>query len=54
MVCREVFHQRVTFTFLQERGETGARVYQDDLLQRVVKELNITSFSGLEWVYQQN
>ena len=29
-----------TFSFLQERGETGVRVYQEDVLQGVVKQLN--------------
>ena len=42
-----------TFPFLQERGETGVRVYQEDVLQGVVKQLNMTSFSGQEWVFQQ-
>jgi hypothetical protein len=37
---------------LQERGKTGVRVYQEDVLQ-VVKRLNTTSFSGQEWVFQQ-
>jgi len=32
-----------TSSFLQERGETGARVYQEDVLQGVVKQLNVTS-----------
>jgi len=32
-----------TSSFLQERGETGARVYQEDVLQGVVKQLNMTS-----------
>jgi len=39
---------------LQERGETGAQVYQEDMLQGVVKQLNLTLFSGQEWVFQQN
>jgi len=34
--------------------KTGARVYQEDVLQGVVKPLNITLFSGQEWVFQQN
>jgi hypothetical protein len=32
------------FSFLQERGETGVRVYQEDVLQGVVKQLNMTLF----------
>jgi hypothetical protein len=32
-----------TSSFLQERGETGVRVYQEDVLQGVVKQLNMTS-----------
>jgi len=35
-------------SFLQERGETGVRVYQEDVLQGIVKELNMTLFSGQE------
>jgi len=42
-----------TSSFLQERGETGVRVYQEDVLQGVVKHLNMTLFSGQEWVFQQ-
>jgi len=40
MVWWEVSHQGVTSSFLQERGETGVQVYQEDLLQEVVKQLN--------------
>jgi len=43
-----------TSSFLQERGETGVRVNQEDMLQGVVKQLNITLFSGQEWVFQQD
>jgi len=43
-----------TSSFLQERGETGARVYQEDELQGVVKQLNMTLVSGQEWVFQQD
>jgi hypothetical protein len=38
----------------KERGETGVRVYQEDVLQGVVKHLNMTFFSGQEWVFQQD
>ena len=43
-----------TLTFLQERGETDARVYQVDVLQGVVKQLNTTFVSGQEWAFQQD
>jgi len=43
-----------TSSFLQERGETDVQVYQEDMLQGVVKHLNITLFSGQEWVFQQD
>ena len=39
-------------SFLQERGETGVRVYQEDVLQVVMKQLNMTFSSGQEWVFQ--
>jgi len=38
-----------TSSFLQERGETGVRVYQEDMLQGVVKQLNMILISGQEW-----
>jgi hypothetical protein len=41
-------------SFLQEWGETGVRVYQEDVLQGVVKQLHMTLFSGQEWVSQQD
>jgi hypothetical protein len=41
-----------TASFLQERDETGVQVYQEDVLQGVVKYLNMT-FTGQEWVSQQ-
>ena len=43
-----------TSSFLQERGETGAQVYQDDVLQGTVKHLSTTLFSGQEWIFQQD
>jgi len=43
-----------TSSFLEERGETGVRVYQEDVLQGVVQQLNMTLFSGQEWVFQQD
>ena len=41
-------------SFLQERGETGVQVYQEDEPQGVVKQLNVTLFNGQEWVLQQD
>jgi hypothetical protein len=41
-------------TFLQERGETSVRVYEEDVLQGVVKQLNTTVFSGQDRVFQQD
>jgi len=38
---------------LQERGETGVQVYQEDMLQGVVKQFNMTLFSGQKWVFQK-
>ena len=43
-----------TSSFWQERGETGVLVYQQDVLQGVVKQLNVTFFSGQDWVFQQD
>jgi len=31
-----------------------SQVYQEDVLQRVVKHLNMAFFSGQEWVLQQD
>ena len=42
-----------TSSFSLERGETGVWVYQEDVLQGL-KHLNITLFSGQEWVFQQD
>jgi hypothetical protein len=41
-------------SFLEERGKTGVRVYQEDVLQGVVQQLNMTLFSGQECVFQQD
>jgi len=43
-----------TSSFLQERGETGVRVYQEDVPQGVVKRLNMTFYGRQEWVFQQD
>jgi hypothetical protein len=40
-----------TSSFFQEWVETGVQVYQEDVLQGVVKQLNMTLFSGQEWVF---
>jgi hypothetical protein len=34
--------------------KTGARVYQEDVLQGIVKPLNTTVFSGQKWVFQNS
>jgi hemolysin-activating ACP:hemolysin acyltransferase len=34
--------------------KTGARVYQEDVLQGVVKPLNTTLFNGQNWVFLQD
>jgi len=49
-----VMRSVTTPLFLQERGETGVRVYQEDVLQGVLKHLNMTFFSGQEWDFQQD
>jgi hypothetical protein len=43
-----------TSSFLQERGEAGVRVSEEDVLEGAVKQLNMTLFSGQEWVFQQD
>ena len=43
-----------TSSFLRERDGTCARMYQHDVLQGVIKPLNMTLFSGQEWVIQQD
>ena len=53
MVWSEVSQQVVTdFHFCKKRTETGVQVCQEDVLQGVVKQLKMTLFSGLEWVFQ--
>jgi hypothetical protein len=55
MVWWEVSHQGVTHLhFLQERHEAGVQVYQEDVLQGAVKQLNTTLFSGQESVFQED
>jgi hypothetical protein len=44
----------ISLMLSKERGETGVRVYPEDVLHGVVKHLNMTFFSGQEWVFQQD
>ena len=54
MVWWGVSHQGVTPLHICEKGvKTRARVYQEDVLQGVVNNLNITVFNGQKWVFQQ-
>ena len=41
-------------SFLQERVDTGIHMYQEDVLQGVVQQHDMTLFSGQELVFQQN
>ena len=43
-----------TSSFLQEKGETDVQLYQEDVLQGDVQQLNMILFSGEEWVFQQD
>lgn len=55
MVWWGVSHQGVTKIHFCEHGvKTGARVYQQDVLEGVVKPLNTTLFDGKPWVLQQD
>jgi len=55
MIWWEVSHQGVIYLhFCKKGGENGVRVYQEDVLQGVVKQLNMTLFSGQECVFQQD
>ena len=47
-------HQRVTYSFLLEMCKMFAWVYQEDVLQGVVKPLNTTLFNGQERVFQED
>jgi len=50
-----VSYQGVTPLHFCEKGvKTGARVYQEDVLQEVVKPLNPTLFNGQKWIFQQD
>jgi len=55
MVWWGVSNQEVTALHFCNRGvKTGARMYQEDVLQGVVKPLNTTLFNGQKWVFQQD
>ena len=43
-----------TSSFFQEKGEIGVRVYQEDVFYGVVKQFDMTLFSGQEWVFKQD
>jgi len=50
-----VSHQEVTPLHFCDKGvKTGVRVYQEDVLQGVVKSLNTTLFYDQKWVFQQH
>jgi hypothetical protein len=53
MVRWGVYHQGVTpLHFCKKRVKSVARVYHEDVLQGVVKPLNIAVFNGQKWVFQ--
>lgn len=55
MVWWGVSHKGVTSLHFCEKGvKTGAKVYQQDVLEGVVKPLTITLFEGKHWVFQQD
>jgi len=55
MVWWGMSHQEVTPLHFCEKGvKTGAQVYQEDVLQGIVKPLNTTLFTGQKWVFQQD
>jgi inhibitor of nuclear factor kappa-B kinase subunit alpha len=55
MVWWGVSHQVVTPLHFFEKGvKTGPRVYQEDMLQGVVKPRNTTVVSRQKWVFQQD
>ena len=53
MVWWEVSHQGVTHLHFCKKG-VKLIVYQEDVLQGVVKHLNMTLFSCQEWILQQD
>jgi len=55
MVWWGMSHQGVTpLNFCEKGVKTGAGVYQEDVLQGVVKPLYTTVFIGQKWVFQQD
>jgi len=55
MVWLGVSLQGVTpLHFCEKDVKTGARVYQEGVLQGVVKPHNMTVFNGQKWVFQQD
>jgi inhibitor of nuclear factor kappa-B kinase subunit alpha len=54
MVLWGASHQGISLHFCEKSVKTGAPVYQEDVLQGVMKPLNATLFSGQKWVFQQN
>ena len=55
MVWWEVSHQGVTHLHFCKKGmKLVSRMYQEDMLQGVVKHLHVTLFSDQEWVFQQD
>ena len=55
MVLWWVSHPGVTtFHFCDKDVKTGARLYQEDVLKRVVTPLNTTGFNCQKWVFQQD
>lgn len=55
MVWWGVSHHGVTKLHFCEKGvKTGAKVYQQDILEVMVKPLNSSLFAGQRWVFQQD
>lgn len=55
MVWWGVSHHGVTSLHFCEKGvKTGAKVYQKDVLEGVVKGLTNTLFNGRRWIFQQD
>ncbi|XP_026325277.1 uncharacterized protein LOC113234191 [Hyposmocoma kahamanoa] len=55
MVWWGVSYEGVTEPYFCEKGiKTSAQVYQDTILEKVVKPLNITMFNNQVWSFQQD
>ena len=49
-----VYRQGITFIHFCDKGlKTGVQVYQEDVLQGVVKPPNTALFNGKKWIFQQ-